>query len=719
MAENRELALVLKLVADQFQSELKNSQGALGQFNNFIKDWKTQLVAAGTALFAVAKSTANYGDELFKTAQKVGIQVEALAGLQHAAQLADVDHQQLQLGLQGLSRAMIDAAQGAGEGMEAFRRVGVSATDAQGRVRPMQDVLLDLADVFARSQDGAGKTEVAMKLLGKSGVEMIPFLNQGKAGIRELMDEARRLGLVMSEDDAKAAEAFNDELTRLQAALKGMTLAVGRELIPTMTQLIELFRNLGVGGGVGAGVSFLHTQFVALNTLLKELQANSQFLFGTGKDALNLDQLRAKIAEIEGEAKRKLFEFRQPGVLTPAAPADGGAGGSAGNKTTIAAVADQEKLGKALLDIHLANNRAIDLQIDRQLQREKEDGDFQERQGKVIVESTALEVRMREAARQEEQQGLVENLQAWRAYYDQVGGSAEFRYTKELDLVRATLAQQTLLTQEDSARLLLAWQNHDEQLATQILNRTTLTEQQRETIMLRTMANVEAANQLASDDVVAGWARGMQNYVQTTESGFDMASDMARRTAQAVEQSFRLFFFDLFEGKVNSLKDVLQGFLGFVKQIAAQVASQLAVSFILKSFTGEGGGGFLDFFSGLFGGDKSGPSVQPAGLFGRAATGGEFVRKYAAGGPVLGFGNLDTIPALLTPGEYVLSRRDVSDIKQGIVGQASAPTNVTVNVIGAPQDSTASVDVRRTTDSMVIDVLLRHQRDLRPLFGGA
>ena len=57
MSENRELALVLKLVADQFQSELKKSQGALAGFNSFIKDWKTQLSAISGVLVAVAKST--------------------------------------------------------------------------------------------------------------------------------------------------------------------------------------------------------------------------------------------------------------------------------------------------------------------------------------------------------------------------------------------------------------------------------------------------------------------------------------------------------------------------------------------------------------------------------------------------------------------------------------------------------------------------------------
>ena len=82
MAENRELALVLKLVADQFQSELKKQQGALGEFNKFISDWKTQLTAAGAALFAIAKTTANYGEELLRASQRVGVSVQALAGLQ-------------------------------------------------------------------------------------------------------------------------------------------------------------------------------------------------------------------------------------------------------------------------------------------------------------------------------------------------------------------------------------------------------------------------------------------------------------------------------------------------------------------------------------------------------------------------------------------------------------------------------------------------------------
>lgn len=725
MSENRELALVLKLVSDQFTSELKKSQGALSGFNAFIKDWRVQLMAGGAALFAMAKSTADFGEEALKGAQKSGQTVQTFTALSYAARLADIEQQQLIVGLKSLSQNMVEAAQRMGDGEALFRRLGVSAVTASGQLRPTEQVLLDLADVFAQSADGAGKTEAAVKLFGKAGLELVPFLNQGKAGIAGLMEEAQRLGVVLSKDDAEAASAFNDEVKKMESAMRGLTLVIGKELLPVFTELMggvtALTSSSGLGTFMKSTVFFFEDWAISIGLAGRQLA----LLGGNLTDIFSEDKARALGRQMdamaaEAENKRIAVAGRLSGE-----PSLGSASGAAPSteKPQISQLADQEKLGKALLEIHLANNRAIDienklrtegadiyrLQIDRQLQREKEDADYQELLGKMIVERTSAEVSIREQARIKEQQGLVDNLQAWRAYYDQVGGSAEFRYSNELDLVRATLAQQTQLTTEEAGRLLIAWRNHDEGLAEMILSRTTLTEQQRETIMLRTLANVDAAIKRASNDVFSGWAEGMRNYVETTKSGFDLAADMARRTAQMMEQSFRTFFFDLFEGKVKSMQDVLQGFLGFVKQIAAQVASQLAVSFILGKFTGGGGGGFSDLLSGFFGGSSKKPEL--AGDFGGFATGGRFM--------VPGPGSTDSQLVMFraTPGEDVTIRTPSQ--QRASAGGAAAPTNVTVNVIGAPQDSTASVDVRRTTDSMVIDVLLRHQRDLRPLFGGA
>lgn len=708
MAENRELALVLKLVADQFQSELKKSGGALGEFNKFISDWKVQLTASGTALFAIAKSTANYGEELLKTSQKIGIKVSALAGLQHAANLADLSNESLSTGLKKLSVNMVDAARQTGDGEALFRRLGVSATDAAGQLRPTEQVLLDLADVFANSKDGAGKAEVAVKLFGKAGLDLIPFLNQGKVGIKELMAEAERLGLVMSRQDAEAANKFNDELKKLTAQVRGMTLAVGKELIPTMTELITLFRNLGSGTGLSFGMRMLHIQFVALNALLKELQANAQFLSGTGKDAMNLDQLRARIAEIEVDARKKLYDFKHPGVLTdgPDGPA-GTAAGSSTPKGEIAVLADQEKLGKAKLEIFLASNRALDIRnrldaedaaviertyrhiLDFRDQEEQNERDREERLGALAVHATGLEVKIREEALAKERDGLAQNAQAWLDYHQQVGGSTQIRYDKELELLTANLTKQLDLTTSETARLLTAWQEHDSEVADDILAKTSLTATQRETIELQSLAKIAAANERASDDVVAGWARGMQNYVRQTGNGFNLATDMARQTAQTMEQGFKTFFFDLFEGRVNSLKDVMRSLLNFAKQIIAQISAQLVTKQILT---------FATSFAGAGGAPTTEASFASSGT--GFATGGSF--------RVPGSGGTDTTPVgfWATPGETV-------DIRTpGQSGGGPINIAITVNTGGgsqqsgsgaAPNFSQLAREISRLVESKLID----------------
>ena len=55
MASNQELAVVLRLVASQFNSELQRSQGALGRFTKFVTDMRVVLLAATAG---IAKSTA-------------------------------------------------------------------------------------------------------------------------------------------------------------------------------------------------------------------------------------------------------------------------------------------------------------------------------------------------------------------------------------------------------------------------------------------------------------------------------------------------------------------------------------------------------------------------------------------------------------------------------------------------------------------------------------
>ncbi len=197
------------------------------------------IAAIGVGLTALIMPVARVGDEFFKLSQKTGVSVEALTALKYAADLSDLSSEGLTKALQKLSVAMFDTQINGAEGSAALKALGVSAVDASGQIRPTEQVLLDLADKFAQMPDGADKAALAVKLFGKEGLAIIPMLNQGRAGITALMEEARRLGLVLSEDAARASEAFNDNLTRLNAVSEGVRRQIGAAVIPILADLTE------------------------------------------------------------------------------------------------------------------------------------------------------------------------------------------------------------------------------------------------------------------------------------------------------------------------------------------------------------------------------------------------------------------------------------------------------------------------------------------------
>ena len=182
------------------------------------------------ALAAVVKNAIDAADEMSKLSQKTGVAVKDLAGLQLAFQQSGLGGDVLEKSMARLGRSMAD-------GNKAFAAMGVNVKTAEGALRPMRDVLGDVADKFATYADGAAKTALAQEVFGKSGAEMIPLLNSGSDALAEMDDWARRLGLTMSEDSAKQAEQFNDTLDLLGMGVQGVWRQIAAQLLPTLTTL--------------------------------------------------------------------------------------------------------------------------------------------------------------------------------------------------------------------------------------------------------------------------------------------------------------------------------------------------------------------------------------------------------------------------------------------------------------------------------------------------
>ncbi len=181
--------------------------------------------------------TTEYAGQINDMSASIGVGTDALQELRYAAKLNGLGFEEVSQGVRFLSRNMAEAAAGSDEAAKAFRGLGVRVTDADGRLRPVNDVMNDVADKLAAMPDGAKKTQLAMSAFGRSGARLIPMLNEGGAGLQGMRDEAHDLGVVLDKETIKSGDEFGDNLDRLKFAGEGLKNQIAGPMLRVLNQL--------------------------------------------------------------------------------------------------------------------------------------------------------------------------------------------------------------------------------------------------------------------------------------------------------------------------------------------------------------------------------------------------------------------------------------------------------------------------------------------------
>ncbi len=212
------------------------------------KKWQDFGKLAGTAiasliggLTAMVAVEINAADEAGRLAKKLGVSSEFITEMGYAAKLSDSDIKTLGSGLLNLSKITTAAAGGVKKQQAWFDAIGLSALDAKGKVKSLEQLLPQIADKFAGLKDGPQKAALAMKLFGSAGKELIPLLNEGASGIQKLREEAVRLGLSMSDDATAGAAQLKDQMDQLTAITQGYFTKIAVDLLPVLLVLAKIF----------------------------------------------------------------------------------------------------------------------------------------------------------------------------------------------------------------------------------------------------------------------------------------------------------------------------------------------------------------------------------------------------------------------------------------------------------------------------------------------
>ncbi len=195
--------------------------------------------AALTGVVEFTTEMIDLGDETAKTARTLGIGADDLMRWRFAAERSGIPARSLTNGLRRLQRNLVEAGEGSSTAVRAFNALGISWNDTAGRAREIEDVIPEIADSIRGMSSDTEKAARLQQIFGRSGAELLPLLDQGSDGIRQLTERFNELNGTLGTDFFESTEAAQDAITDWNAATTGIKAQLAAGFLPILTRVIS------------------------------------------------------------------------------------------------------------------------------------------------------------------------------------------------------------------------------------------------------------------------------------------------------------------------------------------------------------------------------------------------------------------------------------------------------------------------------------------------
>lgn len=708
--------LIYRITANStsFSKELKSAEGDVKKFqrraeSDILKIGKA-FAALGTAaavgLAAMVKQSIDAADELAKMSVRTGVATEDLSALGFALEQSGSSLGAFENAARRLNQSIDATSNGTGNAAKRFKALGISVKDSTGGLRSNIDVFRDLADRFKDLPDGVTKSATAIDIFGRSGTELIPLLNKGSEGLDEFRVEAEKLGLVIGQDTAEAAERLNDSLNRARRIFTGFANQVMVQVLPALEDYVTATVDASAGSDnlsqsadiIGSTFRGLLRTFEGARTAFVVFGKTVGGVFGAialevqlGIDSLSLNL--SNIGRIVAAAARG--NFSEVTNLTRAAQRENQAQIELGGRRRAGAAkaAEEEILriieasNRRLVAINESKNKAIERSNDAASAREAAD---------AARKANENETRRRAAALRELELANRNAAAAQQAFLDDI----DSRAVRVLESLKTPLDRLNEGTNELTDLLFMgaigvktysdALENLRQQydpiaieqarLAEQIKRDAEELERQGKSLALSLRTPIEEytdslgqLNMMLADGVITQetFARAVEqstlrldDQVKKTQDSAAAFDDFGKQAASGVFDSFTN---DLFNPLEASFDKALQQFTVMIGKMALEVAKQQIIKSIFSGAASAATGGIAGFASG---GYVSGPGTGTSDSIPSRLSNGEFVVK-ASRVRELGVGWLDS----LNRGKSKPGRRNFAE--GGLVTAGGGGVNLT------------------------------------------
>ena len=231
----------LRATSEQFK-EMGNKLTAAGQA---MQGLSMAAAAVAASIGAVTVKSASWADDINTMSKVYSIGTKDLQMYSAAADLVDVSVETIAKSHVKLEKQMMSASKGTGSSAEAFEKLGVSVTNADGSLRGGDAVWQDTIAALGSMENETERDALAMQLMGKSAAELNPLIEDGGETYKQVAETMQKYGLdFVDQETLDQANQFNDALDTIK--LVGMTAfqqlgtQLAAYLAPAMQRVVDL-----------------------------------------------------------------------------------------------------------------------------------------------------------------------------------------------------------------------------------------------------------------------------------------------------------------------------------------------------------------------------------------------------------------------------------------------------------------------------------------------
>jgi hypothetical protein len=242
-----QISISLSAETASFTSSMEKASAiAVNSSRNIEKSFGLMATAIGAATGAAVGSLGllvdRTEDVLFnmqKMAQQAGVSIESFSKLAFAAKAAGMPVDAMSTILTRISHSSFEAASGSQQAQAAYKALGISVTDASGRFKTADTLVLELSKRLSQYRDSASKTGIETMIMGRSGAEAASFLKVLATRFDEISGKAERLGVVFNAQTAVQAQRLHESLDDLEQAALGLSVRLLSNVSPALDQLAD------------------------------------------------------------------------------------------------------------------------------------------------------------------------------------------------------------------------------------------------------------------------------------------------------------------------------------------------------------------------------------------------------------------------------------------------------------------------------------------------